>query len=115
MCRYASIKYKPHYACFKCRKTYKRRLLVDISENSNAISSEAKCPQCKTLMADMGLDFKSPKKDNIKSWDHVSLLFEIGITFHSCGCSGPDYIPKNKETLFELSYQTKTRIWSGTR
>lgn len=90
--------YKPHYACFNCRKTFKRRLMWDINRDNKDVT-DAKCPQCSGLMANMGLDFESPKKDNIKGWNHMKDLYSVGITFHSCGCSGPGYIPKDKEML----------------
>jgi hypothetical protein len=99
MCRYATTRYKPHFACFNCRKTFKRRLLWDISDDDKLIEVEAKCPQCGKLMADMGLDFASPKKDDTKEWNHIKDLYLVGITFHSCGCTGPGYIPKDKEKL----------------
>lgn len=94
-------KYKPHYACFNCRKTFKRKLLWDINEDDKAKEIEAKCPQCDQLMADMGLDFASPKKNDTKQWSHIKDLYSVGITFHSCGCSGPGYIPKDRERLLD--------------
>lgn len=109
MCRYGFVTYKPHYACFDCRKTYKRKLLSDLSKDENAVSVEAKCPECGQLMANMGLDFKAPKKEAIKEWKHIALLFEVGIAFHSCGCSGPGYIPKNATALVE--HLSKQRTW----
>ena len=90
--------YKPHYACFNCRKTFKRKLMWDIRRDNKDLT-EAKCPQCSELMANMGLDFESPKKDNIKEWNHIQELYSVGITFHSCGCTGPGYIPKDKDRL----------------
>ena len=98
MCRYSMTSYKPHYACFNCRKTFKRRLMWDIKRDNKDVT-EAKCPQCGELMANMGLDFESPKKDSIKDWNHVKDLYSVGITFHSCGCTGPGYIPKDKDRL----------------
>jgi hypothetical protein len=98
MCRYAMSMYKSHYACFSCRKTFKRRLMWDINKSNKEIS-EAKCPQCAELMADMGLDFEAPKKNQIKEWNHIMTLYTVGIAFHSCGCTGPGYIPKDKENL----------------
>lgn len=92
--------YKPHYACFNCRKTFKRRLMVDIKKGEASVF-EAKCPQCGEFMANMGLDFESPKKDDVKMWEHIKSLFSVGLTFHSCGCSGPGYIPNSKEKLVE--------------
>ncbi|MGL4599003.1 MAG: hypothetical protein ACRCYO_15905, partial [Bacteroidia bacterium] len=70
----------------------------DIRRDNKDIT-EAKCPQCSDLMANMGLDFESPKKNNIKEWDHIKKLYSVGITFHSCGCTGPGYIPKDNERL----------------
>lgn len=98
MCRYAMTKYKPHYACFHCRKTFKRKLLHDVDRDETQ-SVEAKCPQCGGLMADMGLDFEAPKMKDVEAWAHLKKLYSVGITFHSCGCSGPGYIPNTKEEL----------------
>jgi hypothetical protein len=44
-------------------------------------------------MKDLGLDFKSPAQDDLKQWHKVELLFERGVTFHSCGCCGPGARP----------------------
>jgi DNA-directed RNA polymerase subunit RPC12/RpoP len=94
------VSYKPHYACFDCRKTFKRRLMSDIERGEKSVQ-EAKCPECGELMANMGLDFESPKKDDVKKWEHIKSLYSVGIAFHSCGCSGPGYIPNSKEKLIE--------------
>jgi DNA-directed RNA polymerase subunit RPC12/RpoP len=108
--------YKSHYACFECRKTFKRKLMWDIQRDHND-KVEAKCPQCGTLMANMGLDFAAPKKDNLKQWTHIKTLYKVGITFHSCGCSGPGYIPNSKEKLIEhfeqliKCYQYNLTFW----
>jgi hypothetical protein len=116
MCRYAMMTYKPHYACFGCRKTFKRRLLLDIDRN-NTETVEARCPQCGDLMADMGLDFASPKKNNLKEWEHIKQLYSVGITFHSCGCSGPGYIPNSREKLIDYfeemlkTYSASLAFW----
>lgn len=117
MCRYAFSTYKPHLVCFECRKMFRRRLLRDINHGQKE-SVEAKCPQCGGLMADMGLDFKAPQKDDIKAWKHVQDLYTVGMTFHSCGCSGPGYIPRDKEQILnKLEYTKKSyienfRIWN---
>lgn len=117
MCRYAFTTYKPHYVCFECRKMFRRRLLRDINHGQKE-SVEAKCPQCAGYMADMGLDFKPPKTSDIKAWEHIRNLYSVGITFHSCGCSGPGYIPKTKEKIIEKlqtakeKYIENFRIWN---
>lgn len=98
--------YKPHYGCFECRKTFKRRLLHDIDRDARE-SLAAKCPECGSLMANMGLDFKSPPKNDIKAWQHLRSLHNVGITFHSCGCSGPGYIPADSNALANLLIERK--------
>lgn len=120
MCRYAMTSYKPHYACFECRKTYKRRLLVDVQggHNKNIQESPAKCPECNGTMADMGLDFESPKKKDLKAWNHIAKLYKVDITFHSCGCTGPGFIPKDSDELInhfsriKKSYLEHQHFWS---
>lgn len=116
MCRYAMIAYKPHYACFDCQKTFKRRLWVDIKKGTK-VDTVAKCPQCGSIMANMGKDFEAPKKGDHKAWQHIKDLFVVGITWHSCGCTGPGYIPKDKTALLlyleEIiqNYQKELLFW----
>jgi DNA-directed RNA polymerase subunit RPC12/RpoP len=102
-------KYKSHYACFECRKTYKRRLLSDIvrKDDIELELKEAKCPQCGNLMANMGKDFEAPKKGAVKEWEHIKRLYSVGITFHSCGCNGPGYIPNTTESLIAYLQEIK--------
>ncbi len=107
MCRYAMIKYKSHYACFECRKTFKRKLLSDIGNKDDIELNEAKCPQCGNLMANMGKDFESPRKSDVKEWEHIKRLYSVGITFHSCGCTGPGYIPNTTESLIAYLLEIK--------
>lgn len=71
----------------------------DINRDDKRVPVEARCPQCSALMADMGFDFAAPKKDDIKHWEHLRSLYTVGITFHSCGCSGPGYIPNTPGSL----------------
>lgn len=121
MCRYAGKTYKSHYVCFRCRKSFKQISSSDILGriNKNKLSHKAgfqfnkdtgklktliseienrpiKCPECSQLMADLGLDFKAPKKTALKKWEIVEGIYTIGKVFHSCGCSGPGYIPQNR-------------------
>lgn len=122
MCRYGSNTYKAHYACFTCRKTFKRRLLIDIDGNTAYTkvweNQPYKCPECKGMTANMGFDFESPKKADLKAWSHIQNLYATGITFHSCGCNGPGYIPKDKESLIAFLkekreiYIQHRRFWS---
>ena len=44
-------------------------------------------------MNNMGLDFRAPKQTDREQWRKVALLFENGINYSSCGCSGPGFRP----------------------
>jgi hypothetical protein len=50
-------------------------------------------------MADIGLDFRPPSKSDRKGWATAEALWEVGETFHSCGCSGPGYRPRDPAAL----------------
>lgn len=45
-------------------------------------------------MIDAGRDFKAPRKSNTSQWEKVTKLIAAGITFDSCGCTGPGYRPR---------------------
>jgi hypothetical protein len=97
MCRYAGRPYKEHYACFDCRKAFKRASQEDVAEREGAVDGECRpvpCPECGKPMAAMGLDFKAPRQSDIKQWRKVEILFRHGIAFRSCGCAGPGFRPR---------------------
>jgi hypothetical protein len=117
--------YKSHFACFRCRKTFKQAHYADLLKkigkagyfqklmhksmdkfsdkervqfeefDKNFMSREIKCPQCGGYMVDLGLDFRSPKQTAVKEWRIIEGLYTIGKSFYSCGCDGPGYIPNN--------------------
>lgn len=88
MCRYTMYgPYKQHYACFSCRKMFRKERF-----NDNVI--EHLCPQCRQPMENMGLDFKAPPNKDSEQWRVVKLLASHNIRYHSCGCSGPGYRPR---------------------
>jgi hypothetical protein len=97
MCRYANYgPYKKHYACFACRKGFKRLHVQDWPEHLRSAEGDgdrAPCPECGRPMADMGLDFKPPRRNDVEHWEVVAFLFRRGFAYHSCGCSGPGYRP----------------------
>lgn len=80
MCRYGFHVYKNHYACFTCRKAFARM-------------SATTCPHCGGTLHSMGLDFKAPRRNDLKQWQKVEKLYLNGIGYYSCGCSGPGYRP----------------------
>lgn len=94
MCRYAMHPTKTHYACLPCRHTAKFPR-----------GTSARCPRCRAPMIDLGHDFKAPRRTNLAQWEKVRLLAAAGITFHSCGCTGPGPRPltlTDAKTLLRL-------------
>jgi hypothetical protein len=43
----------------------------------------------------MGMDFEAPPQNDVKKWKMMEGLYVLGETFHSCGCGGPGYRPRN--------------------
>ncbi|SEB99976.1 hypothetical protein SAMN04489761_2213 [Tenacibaculum sp. MAR_2009_124] len=99
MCRYAEHVYKSHFVCFKCQKGFKRRLLVDFSGEKDQKETVSHCPNCRSIMTNVGKDCEIPRKTDVKKWKFLKDLIELGISYHSCGCSGPGYIPRNRMEL----------------
>ena len=46
-------------------------------------------------MADLGLDFKPPRSSAVRSWSRIRGMYTVGHVWHTCGCSGPGFIPTN--------------------
>jgi hypothetical protein len=93
MCRYAWHNYRDHFACFDCRKAFKYWQWEPTDERNfrrrqelRRVPREIVCPECSRPMADMGLDFKAPPKDDERAWAIMRSLYEHGFTFDSCGC-----------------------------
>ncbi|MTI29256.1 hypothetical protein [Xanthovirga aplysinae] len=142
MCRYAFKTYKIHFACFDCRKSFKKAPIEDLAiqngdwedykevfwnissgknkkllkENPEKVeyltekykNRKEKCPECGGLMADLGLDFKAPKKDKVKEWEIIRGLYRSGKTFYSCGCDGIGYVPKDKKAYKDYLIKNRT-------
>lgn len=62
----------------------------------------------------MGLDFSAPKKKDKEHWKVVEILHQKGITFHSCGCSGPGYRPTKLRELPEFLSNYVPRYYFDT-
>lgn len=115
MCRYALTTYKSHYACFACRRTFRRRLKRDVDPDGG--DHPPSCPVCRGAVADLGLDFKSPPHQRVRAWAVVEALWAVGETFHSCGCGGPGYRPRTASAYRVflaarlVEYEASLRAW----
>ncbi len=69
------------------------------------------------MLANMGLDFKSPPMADVRAWQHLRTLYTVGITYHSCGCGGPGYVPATTADLADYlsqrldGYVRERRYW----
>lgn len=119
MCRYAFGHYKPHFACFRCRKAFKRRHRSEVDPGGD--EHPARCPECGEPMAELGLDFQAPPQSKRKQWEVLETLWEVGETFHSCGCGGPGYRPRDRVALrvylqgILVGYRANLAAWQAER
>jgi DNA-directed RNA polymerase subunit RPC12/RpoP len=63
--------YKQHYACFRCRKAFKKTNIQEIPKRQLHIDESGRvvhCPQCGERMPDVGYDFEPPNQDDVKAW-----------------------------------------------
>ncbi|WP_410210910.1 hypothetical protein [Aquirhabdus sp.] len=87
------------YACFICRKCFKRNQENNFGLNHRFMTSEQskakqleekllkeqriyKCPDCGSIAHHMGIDFKAPKKTDIKAWQEVESFILSGRIYY---------------------------------
>ncbi len=72
----------------------------------------SRCPQCGAAMADLGLDFKPPRASAARAWARLRTMYRLDHTWHTCGCSGPGFIPTDATDYAEYLAQ-RERVFSG--
>jgi DNA-directed RNA polymerase subunit RPC12/RpoP len=102
MCRYAFHAYKDTYACFSCRKGFKRVREEDLLPKSIHPDRKAKCPDCGLAAANLGKDLKLPRKFQTEQWAAIEYLFNNQFNFFTCGCEGLGVIPQSLAEAYEL-------------
>ena len=65
------------FACFQCRKVFKRRVAFYRGEAENQT-----CLKCGSEMWFTGTAFKAPRRENVKQWSKAELLIKNGILFY---------------------------------
>ncbi|QNQ11028.1 hypothetical protein [Sphingomonas alpina] len=77
----SSSAYLHPYACFRCRKSFKR------ASRANAVLT---CPDCGGPSIGLTRKFKPPKRTDIKQWEKVEALVRHGFLFWSLGEPYPE-------------------------
>ena len=75
-----SPQYLHPYACFQCRKSFRRASWPD---------AVLACPNCGGPSIGLNRKFKAPKMSDIKQWDKVERLVRHGFFFESVGEAYP--------------------------
>jgi cell wall assembly regulator SMI1 len=101
MCRYAFYKYKNTYGCFNCQVGFKRRNILDADPNATE-AKDFHCPNCRTLMVNLGRDLRLPRKEEDEEWRCIKYLTDNKYNIYSCGCQGIGFVPHKMEDAIEL-------------
>jgi len=91
--------YKSKYICTDCRKSFKRKLLSDITTDKDIEEKAPKCPDCGKLTNWIGPKFRVPKTDNIQAWNSIKTLYDIGLLNFIGWGNNYDDIPETKKSL----------------
>jgi DNA-directed RNA polymerase subunit RPC12/RpoP len=94
--------YKSKYICTDCRKSFKRKMLADISTSEDIKEKEPKCPDCGNPSIWIGPKFRAPKTDNIKAWNSIKTLNDIGVLNFIGWANVNIKIPETKKSLNDL-------------
>lgn len=111
--------YKSKYICTDCRKSFKRKLLSDITADKDIEEKAPKCPDCGKSTHWIGPKFRAPKVDNIKAWDSIRVLSDIGLLSVFWGATNYVDIPQSKKALDEFlknvkeKYECNIRRWTS--
>ncbi|PPE65030.1 hypothetical protein C1704_16240 [Caldimonas caldifontis] len=84
------------YACFACRKCFKRPQFVgatnrfmpaeqQVAQHAEAAKSNRdhhhKCPECGGVAHYMGIDFKAPRRSDVRAWRSAEAVIASGGLF----------------------------------
>lgn len=93
--------YKQKYICVSCRKAFKRRVLADVSKEER--EKEPKCPDCGRMTTWIGPKFRAPKSDNVKAWESVKVLRDVGALNTFSGFASENIkLPESSKALKDL-------------
>jgi DNA-directed RNA polymerase subunit RPC12/RpoP len=111
-------RYKSKYICTDCRKSFKRKILADVTIDKNIEEKNPKCPDCGKSTDWIGPKFRAPKTENIKAWKSIKALHDIGL-LHSIGWANNYFeIPETTKALkdflkdLKVNYEWSIKKWA---
>jgi len=78
--------YNFSYACFDCRKSFKRSLG---KAKPNEYPKTMVCPNCQGVARCLYRHFKSPRQSDSRQWRKIEFLYEHGFRFQKIRPNGP--------------------------
>jgi hypothetical protein len=89
--------HKPHYACLNCRKAWKplsRPEVVTVYYKHLEVHNPAitRCSSCRAPGTYMGLNFRAPRKTDVKAWKRVKEIIESNPRAFEANCKCIDAI-----------------------
>lgn len=106
---YGEKPYKSKYICTRCRKSFKRKILADLTTDKNIEEKEPTCPDCGNSTSWIGPKFRAPKTDNIKAWNSIKALHDIGVLNFIGWANVPIRIPETKKALDDVLMDIKAK------
>ena len=94
-----SFRYKSKYICTDCRKSFKRKILADLTGDKELDEKDAKCPDCGGLTAWIGPKFRAPKTENTKAWNSIKVLRDMGLIHFFGWANNSVEIPESTKAL----------------
>ncbi len=101
------IPYSFHFACFHCRRSFKRE---------GGRDQVKKCPSCGELAINLGRHFKPPKRSDAAQWEKAAFLVRAGFLFQHVYRPGtnqePVPYPPNLREAEAFVEQYREQAWS---
>jgi hypothetical protein len=117
-------RYRIQFACFDCRKSFKRTYTVDEQERAAWLSRRKSglrpskaftppvypCPDCAAEATLMGRAFRAPRQEDTARWRAVEILSHAGYTFWSSVGRLPETVTEARKFV-----QAKRKLSDGER
>ena len=110
--------YKSKYICTDCRKSFKRKILSDITTDKDIEEKEPKCPDCGKPTNWIGPKFRAPKTENTIAWNAIKVLYDLGLLNFIGWANNFIDIPETQKSLNDFlkdlkgNYEWNIKRWT---